>query len=338
MHRTGANKTRSQAKEGRIGRAQSYNGGGAFEWLLTVFVAKRGNMAVVQNRRYYQRMRGYEKIRGKRVARTMGAHAWTLACEIVDRFPDLVGPIELLNDARGADGDVCDLEIRRKDGTVLGISCKWNNKELKYPRVSRRTEFFAGWLGVAASSAKFRAALRKKFEIVEREMARHPGKKWADLRKRPWLLAAVAAQLREGLKRRLKEGKIPARKLLSFIYSPRDHCIARGGGKQPTLSFYNPRGTLRPGKIRKTKLPKWITSSFSPHGKPGTFVIGLSGSEGKRGPALRFRLHSAKSTLEASLKCGTTLDEGETPFLETVPADMARARSELERTRLSVDS
>jgi hypothetical protein len=249
----------------------------------------------------------------------MRKHAWTLAEGIISRISGLTGPVLLPDNARGRKGDVCDMEVGRKGKASLGVSCKWRNRQLKHPRVSTKTDLLDGWIGVGTSNARFFASMHKIFESLERAIRRNPQGRWADFGGRRKLVRGVAALCAGTVQRRILAGKMPAGKLLSFIFSRRDYCVAWGGYKYPQLGYFNPRGTLNPRTIEKTRLPRWIVSSTTCPEKPGTMVISMSTGRGRAILSLRFRLHSAKGAMEMSLKCGVTLGKGSEDFLETIP-------------------
>lgn len=317
--------SRRKAKKKPGRRRRSYNGGLAFEYLVAVAISSILRAWIVPGSRLWLLMNEYNKIRSRKVARLMRDHAWTLAEEITSRIPGMAGPVRLLGDARGRNGDVCDMEVGRKGKAALGISCKWRNRELKHPRVSIRTDLLGGWIGFGTSGPWFSASMRKLFAPLERAIRRNPHGRWADFGGRSKLVVEVAALCAGSLRRRISRGKISANKLLTFIFSGRDYCVACGGYKNPTLTYFNPRGTLNPRAIKKTRMPQGIVSSTTRPGKPGTMVIGMAGSGGAAGPLLNFRLHSAKGTMEMSLKFGVTLSKGSEDFLETIPLDARTA-------------
>lgn len=306
-------------------KRRSYNGGLAFEYLVSSAIARILRTQIIPGARFWMLEKEYNKIRRRKVARLMRGHAWTIASEIISRVPGLVGPVRLLAVARGRNGDVCDMEIGRKGKPPLGISCKWRNRELKYPRVSIKTDLLGGWIGAEPANGRFFASMSKIFGTLKRAIERNPNGRWADFAGRNKLVREVVALCARAVQRRIVAGEMPAGKLLSFIFSERDYCVAYGGHKNPKLTYFNPRGTLNPRAIEKTRLPQRIVSAAACAKKPGTMVVVME--RGRRGAvtSLKFRVHSAKGTMEMSLKCGVTLGKDSQDLLETIPLDEKKA-------------
>jgi len=217
--------------------------------------------------------------------------------------------LQLQPDAAGRTGDVRDLLfIRSAQGWEIGISAKNNHMALKHSRLSGIKDFGASWVGVPCS-ATYWATINPIF--AQLVALRVNGVEWKHVPNvhgnfyQP-MLNAFSAEL--SLINNNNTG-IP-QALISYLVGRNDFYKVIKKAKEVEVLAFNINGTLgRPiggvsavTTIRKLALPNQIISFQIAAGLAGTLNMFCN-----QGWQLSFRLHTAKTLVEASLKFDVNL-------------------------------
>ena len=235
-------------------------------------------------------------------------------------YPEENSPLflSLQSDAKGQKGDVRDvLCIRNQNGWEVGFSCKHNHHAVKHSRLSSKIDFGRDWFDIPCSYSYFVEITPLFDELSEmREEAKE--------REIPILWASVENKAERYYKPVLKAfmnemrrldrdnpGIIPER-LIRYLIGRNDFykVIADDKGKFTRVEAVNIEGTLNAKagahdplvKVPVLKLPNKIYHiDFKPDSDNTSQIVCNEGWE------ISMRIHSARSTVEPSLKFDVNL-------------------------------
>ncbi|MFV8280536.1 HaeIII family restriction endonuclease [Christiangramia marina] len=215
--------------------------------------------------------------------------------------------LELVSDQAGQSGDVRDvLMIRSSQNWEIGISAKNNHRAVKHSRLSQRIDFGKKWLDVPCSDNYF-AEIKPIFDNLTQIRSSDPNSTWDvidDMHENVYVktLNAFAKELR-----RLDESNpgIVAERMVQYLIGSIDFYKVIKGKSQVEIHGYNIHGTLNmsfqnikpKAKIRKIRLPSRIIEIRFKEDSKTTIIVSMD-----QGWQISFRIHSAKSTVEPSLK------------------------------------
>lgn len=214
--------------------------------------------------------------------------------------------LEFQKDGEGIKGDVRDIVIKRQDiKWEMGLSIKHNHDAVKHSRLSYKLDFGKEWFGVPCSDSYWNA-VGPIFDMLKYEKAN--GTKWSEIENKNQkvyipLLQAFIDEINRGC----KNDKTIPRKMIEYLIGIEDYYkIVSKDSKQFTLIHtFNMHGTLnKPSKVKVSaimvpvvELPtRMVALEFKPDSE-NTVEMYLD-----NGWQLSFRIHSAKSTVEPSLK------------------------------------
>lgn len=241
-----------------------------------------------------------------------GANA---AAKIITRLepllehPDSNSPLYLTiqEDAKGISGDVRDIVCSRKQSRwKIGISCKHNHTAVKHSRLSNTIDFGRMWFGKECSTEYFNTIS----PVFSRLNAyRINAIKWRDLDNKEIdvyvpLLNAFMDELRR-LDTQYPD-EIPG-ELIRYLLGRNDFykVITNDTKNFTTIQAYNIFGTLNQAssivkpisKVHPLALPTKFYDISYKKGSNNTIIVTCDG-----GWALSFRIHSASTLIEPSLK------------------------------------
>lgn len=202
-------------------------------------------------------------------------------------------------DSAGQSGDVRDV-ILVGETELLGISCKNNHRAFKHSRLSRTIDFVTDWgLSPMGVSPEYRAAIEPIFEMLEKMKSGSMGTaKWRDM---PDKKADVYGPILSAFEREIlkvldatSHEKEMCRAFMDYIVGNRDFYKVIINKKGVEILGFNFHGTLN---VQKSKYPTDIYSLERDTTKMGTSVLRF-----QEGHTLAFRLHSASTLIEPSLK------------------------------------
>ena len=220
--------------------------------------------------------------------------------------------LQILNDSHGIEGDVRDvLVIRQRQEWEIGISAKNNHEALKHSRISQNIDFGSKWLGIPCSDMYF-AEITPVFELLNKLKSEQV--KWSDMdTKSEKVYKPLMLAFSNELKRIVNAGgKAAARRLAEYLIGTRDFYKVIKRPRGVDIHAYNLRGDLGlPFNDKRSKLEvplvplptKIIRVDLVNCPKMNQVRVLMD-----FGWAIKMRIHSAKTMVEASLKFDVQLD------------------------------
>jgi hypothetical protein len=213
------------------------------------------------------------------------------------------------SDQKGKEGDVRDVIISEPTtGWEIGISAKHNHQAVKHSRLSMHIDFGKDWLGLSCSPEYF-AAIAPIFARLDQ--LRDKGLLWSEVpNKQSEVYVPVLAAFKNEIENMEKKHPgVVARQLISYLIGNKDFYKVMKLGKQTKIQAFNFNGKLnlaiqriRPDvHIEKLKLPMQLVKLERRAMKKGPSPTTLE-MICDAGWQLSFRIHSAKSSVESSLK------------------------------------
>jgi hypothetical protein len=215
--------------------------------------------------------------------------------------------LSIQEDAQGIAGDVRDvLCIRKQNQWEIGLSCKHNHSAVKHSRLSNTIDFGEQWFGRSCSEEYFNEIEPLFTELKELKDKKIEWKQILGKDDRFYvpLLNAFVSELKR-LDEKYPE-EIP-QALLMYLLGRNDFykVITKDTKKITQIQAYNIFGTLNRQsekvkaelKVHQLKLPtKFYDISYKKNSK-NTIIVTCD-----NGWALSFRIHSARTLVEPSLK------------------------------------
>ena len=201
--------------------------------------------------------------------------------------------IRMQSDEKGKMGDVRDLVIDCEGGQV-GISAKHNHAALKHSRLSGSIDFGKEWGGHSVSDTYW-ATVRPVFE--EMKLAKEQDLMFRDIENKVGVYyLPVLTAFENELKRLCEEhGRDFIGPMFRYVVGKQDYYKATCYPKLSELMSMNINGTCLWGK--KWKIPSQIDTIRRDDKKASTLIVSF-----EYGWRILFRLHSARSRVEPSLK------------------------------------
>lgn len=225
--------------------------------------------------------------------------------------------LELISDDVGKRGDVRDvIAIRRAQEWELGVSAKNNHWAVKHPRLSQEIDFGAQWLGIPCGDTYF-TAISPIFSTLK-AMQSDSGQtcRWDQIQdKEGTIYQPLLDAFRSELMRLYKtDPPRVAAGLVEYLVGRKDFYKVIKSKRKVEIMAYNLHGTLNlPSgliepkiKTNKVALPT-VIHSIAPkvlNGEDSSTTLLVSMDQGWE---LSLRIHSAKSTVEPSLKFDVSL-------------------------------
>lgn len=215
--------------------------------------------------------------------------------------------LELVSDRAGQSGDVRDvLIIRSSQNWEIGISAKNNHRAVKHSRLSKDINFGEKWLGVSCSENYFQE-INPIFKMLTDLKAKDKSTKWTSIENMHQIVyIPILDAFRKELIRLDKENpNIVAENLVQYLIGNQDFYKVIKGKKKVEIQAYNIHGTLNlpfnklkpKARIPKLKLPTRLIEIVYKENSTTTLLVSLN-----MGWQISFRIHSAKSVVEPSLK------------------------------------
>lgn len=214
--------------------------------------------------------------------------------------------LEFQKDEEGIKGDVRDIVIERQDiKWKIGLSIKHNHDAIKHSRLSHKLDFGKEWFDMPCSDDYWNA-VRPIFDMLKDKKAKKM--KWSEISNKnqnvyiPLLQAFI-----DEVNRAYKVDKTMPRKMIEYLIGVEDYykIISKDNKRLTLIHTFNMHKTLNKSSKAKisaitvpmVKLPtRMVALEFKPHSE-NTVEMYLD-----NGWQLSFRIHSAKSTVEPSLK------------------------------------
>ena len=204
-------------------------------------------------------------------------------------------------DAAGKHGDVRDVMLRigNKD---LGISCKHNHEALKHSRLSDTIDFVEKWgLDAQGCSQTYWDKIKPLFGALRQIRTESGGTAlWANLPDKDaryyWpILNAWAEEVNRVCGQDGQNSAEACRAMIAYLVGVHDfYKVICEGKKKVHVQCFNFNNTL---SEKRTKYPDYINSINNRNGGQYSKTITFN-----RGYSINFRIHSASTSVEPSLK------------------------------------
>lgn len=214
--------------------------------------------------------------------------------------------LELQKDSEGIRGDVRDIVIRRqKIEWEIGLSIKHNHDAVKHSRLSHKLDFGRDWFGMPCSD-NYWNAVGPIFALLKDE--KEKGTRWSEIgNKVQNIYIPLLQAFMDEVNRAYKEDKTVPRKMIEYLIGTEDYykIVSKDSKRLTIIHTFNIHDTLnKPGEMKISavtvpivELPtRMVALEFKPDSK-NTVEMYLD-----NGWQLSFRIHSAKSNVEPSLK------------------------------------
>lgn len=286
--------------------AKQKENGMAFEWAVGKAIAALTQFPVIDdNFSRLPRICYEEKVSDKkrqafdRAASVAVEHI--LAKEGVLGWERSTAVIQFNSDAAGQKGDVRDLIIRN-ESKQLGISCKANHEALKHPRLSGSLDFIKKWgLSESGCSDSYWAAIKPIFkELSDIKKASKSEATWEELVDKPsrfyWpILDAWESEIKRTIADSSDTEALICKNFITYLIGKHDfYKVMCKGSDRVDLQAFNFSGALA---TRQTKFPTVINLINNKNGGVYSKTIVFN-----HGYSINFRIHSASSRVESSLK------------------------------------
>lgn len=211
------------------------------------------------------------------------------------------GRISFNSDIAGQKGDVRDVVLTAGNRS-LGVSCKHNHEALKHSRLSATIDFIKKWgIDAQGCSAHYWQIVCPLFDELKQIQDSSGRKKlWNELENKAerfyWpLLDAWADEIKRLSDVSPQKEVESCRAIISYLIGKQDfYKVICEGAKLIHIQAYNFHGTLA---TKRTKYPDSILAINNKNG--GQYSKTLTFNHGY---SLNFRIHSASSRVEPSLK------------------------------------
>ena len=207
--------------------------------------------------------------------------------------------ISLQSDQRGREGDVRDVIVHNNTlNQDVGISAKNRHWALKHSRLSARIDFGSEWFGIKCADSYFRE-ISPIFEELKNR--RYNKEKWRDIpdKKQRYYLPVLHAFQSEIKTLFENHGEVPS-KLIKYLLGQYDYYkVIKENGEVSVLSF-NIDNSLKWGD--RLHLPTRIIEISQKPDSDTTIIMTFD-----QGWQISFRIHSASTMVEPSLKFDITI-------------------------------
>jgi len=284
--------------------------GKAFEFAIASAFSAQLDAPIKAGRELELSRRCFEKIEPEKQKRfhrsAVAAVAHILQLEDAQFRPRPRVQIRFNNDREGQSGDVRDVLVEHSNNE-LGVSCKTNHDAFKHSRLSGKIDFVKKWgLSTEGCSEAFWRRIRPIFEeLAEIRSQSDATARWSDLNRVPerfyWpVLDAFERELIRLTGQGADSAPQVTRNLVAYLVGNRDFykVIDRSKNDVVELLAFNFNETLSVGK---TRFPEHVIGVDRLNGGQFSKTVRLS-----RGFTFNFRIHSASSRVEPSLKFDIT--------------------------------
>lgn len=296
--------------------ASSNDQGRAYEyaWMRTLFNAIKDQRNIkadiIENSSYRANERAWNKIdddlRSVFLISANAAIDTLLELEpILTENEDTLN-LEFQSDNKGVDGDVRDIVISKSDDKWgIGLSIKHNHNAVKHSRLSRNLDFGEKWYGIKCSQ-EYWDDVEPIFDNLS-ELQKY-GKKFSDLdnKVKDVYLPLLNAFMDE-INRKVEEDSNVPKRIVEYLLGSNDYykIISKDSKKLTLIQTFNMHNTLnKRSKIKvsaitvpKLELPNELVEIKLKKNSKTTVEMYFN-----NGWQLSFRLHSASSKIEPSLK------------------------------------
>ena len=217
--------------------------------------------------------------------------------------------IRLAKDGEGQQGDVRDVIFSRPlSKWSIGFSAKNNNDAVKHSRLGKNLDFGQEWIGCGCSDSYWNA-IKPVFDFLDREMQAYPEMTWKDMgdEKARRIYKPLLLAFKDELFKINEGNKDVPSKLISYLIGehPFYKIIKHDASHMVVVKAFNIKRGLNKTvngkqsryKVAPLNLPTRIVEFEFKSNSDNTLVMILD-----QGWEISFRIHSASTKLERSLK------------------------------------
>lgn len=214
--------------------------------------------------------------------------------------------LEFQKDEEGIKGDVRDIVIKRQDiEWEIGLSIKHNHDAVKHSRLSYKLDFGKEWFEIPCSDSYW-DAVGPIFNMLKDEKSN--GTRWSEIvDKNQKVYVPLLQAFMNEVNRAYKTDKTMPRKMIEYLIGIEDYykVVSKDSKRLTLIHTFNMHGTLnKPSKVKVSAITvpvvdlptRMVALEFKPESE-NTVEMYLD-----NGWQLSFRIHSAKSIVEPSLK------------------------------------
>ena len=214
--------------------------------------------------------------------------------------------LEFQKDGEAIKGDVRDIVIKRQeDEWEIGLSIKHNHDAVKHSRLSDKLDFGKEWFNIPCSE-NYWSAVEPVFDMLKIE--KEKGTRWSEIEnKNQKVYIPLLQAFMDEVHRAYGEDKTMPGKMIEYLIGIEDYykIVSKDNKRLTLIHTFNIHDTLnKPSKIKVSaitvpvvELPtRMVALEFKPN-SANTVEMYLD-----NGWQLSFRIHSAKTTVEPSLK------------------------------------
>lgn len=214
--------------------------------------------------------------------------------------------IEFQKDVKGVAGDVRDIVIKREDiEWEIGLSIKHKHEDAKHSRLSHKLDFGKAWFGIPCSQ-EYWEMVSPIFDRLKAGKAN--GEKWSEFpNKETEVYIPILKAFMNEINRSYSIDKDLPQKLLEYLIGVEDYykIVSRDNKHLTLIHTFNVHGNLnKPSKVKVSaitvpivELPTELVALKMKKDSDNTAEMYLN-----NGWQLSFRIHSADSKVEPSLK------------------------------------
>lgn len=278
--------------------------GKAFEYAVAEALSTALDVPIVENQEFLRTKSSYEKVLQKLQDRFPVAASLAIQHIIEKESANLSSKqpqsIWIASDSMGQKGDVRDVIVKCSDYEI-GISCKTNHDDFKHSRLSGTANFVKKWgLDPEGCSQDYWDAVKPLFaELTEIRKTSGAKALWSDQKDVPnrfyWkVLDAFEAELLRLTAPGSPRASEVTKNLISYIIGNHDFYKVISRPDQVEIQGFNLIGTLA---VSKTRYPEHVIGIDRLDGGQYSKTVRFN-----RGFTFNFRIHSASSRVEPSLK------------------------------------
>jgi len=278
--------------------------GKAFEYAVAQALSKALDVPIIESPEFQNTKSSYEKVIAKLQERFPIAAALAVEHIIEKESKNLASKnpqgIWVASDSLGQKGDVRDVVVKCRDSEI-GISCKTNHDDFKHSRLSGTANFVKKWgLDPAGCSPEYWSVVKPLFEELKQIRKDSDATAlWSEQKDVPnrfyWrVLDAFEAELLRLTGPDAPRAAEITKSLISYIIGNHDFYKVISRPDQVEIQGFNLNGTLA---VAKTRYPEHVIQIDRLNGGQYSKTVRFN-----RGFTFNFRIHSASSRVEPSLK------------------------------------
>lgn len=278
--------------------------GKAFEYTVAQALSEALEVPIIESPEFQNTKQSFERVSPKLQDRFPVASTFAIQ-HIVEKESISLATNEpqsiwVASDSNGQKGDVRDVVVKCKD-SELGISCKTNHGDFKHSRLSGTANFVKTWgLDPDGCSDEYWETVKPLFAELK-QIRKDSGAKalWSDQKDVPnrfyWkVLDAFEAELIRLTAPDAPRAMEVTKSLITYIIGNHDFYKVISRPDQVEIQGFNLNGTLA---VSKTRYPEHVIGIDRLDGGNYSKTVRFN-----RGFTFNFRIHSASSRVEPSLK------------------------------------